>query len=264
MNFSELMPVMNINLSGDFSADMLKDYAKIIQDKVEDLPQITRVDIRGIQEKEVKIKVNVQKMESMDISYNDIENAIARENMTISGGDVIVDGIQRTVRTVGDFKDWHKIKDIIIKQEKGNIVYLRDVASIIFEQKDKDSFAREFGQPVVMCDVFKRGGANLLDASDEINSIIKTLKKTKFPKSLKITITSDMSEKTRTQVSELENSIIFGMLLVIGVLLFFLGLRNALFVGVAIPLSMFMSFMILSAMGVTLNMMVLFSLVMAL
>ncbi len=264
MNFSELMPVMNINLSGDFSADMLKGYAEIIEDKVEALPQITKVDIRGVQEKEVKIKVNVQKMESMNISYRDIESAVRNENITISGGDIIVDDIQRTIRTVGEFTDWQKIKNIIIKQEKGNIVYLRDIATVTFEQKDKESYAREFGQPVVMCDVFKRGGENLLDASDAINDIIKELKKTTFPKSLKITITSDMSEKTRTQVSELENSIIFGMLLVVGVLLFFLGLRNAMFVGIAIPLSMFISFMILSAMGVTLNMMVLFSLVMAL
>jgi len=264
MNFSELMPVMNINLSGDFSTELLKEYAEIIEDKVENLPQITKVDIRGIQEKEVKIKVDVQKMEAMQISFRDIENAIGFENMTISGGDIVIDDIKRTVRTTGDFTDWKEIKNVIIKQEKGNIVYLRDLATVDFEEKDRESYAREFGQPVVMCDVFKRGGANLLDASDAINIIIADLKKTDFPENLTVTITSDMSEKTRTQVSELENSILFGMLLVVGVLLFFLGLRNALFVGVAIPLSMFIAFMILSAIGVTLNMMVLFSLVLAL
>jgi multidrug efflux pump subunit AcrB len=264
MNFSELMPVMNINLSGDFSSDLLKSYAEIIEDKVEALPQITKVDIRGIQEKEVKIKVDVKKMESMQISFRDIENAIGFENMTISGGDIIVDDIRRTVRTTGDFTDWKTIENVIIKQEKGNIVYLRDLATVVFEEKDRESYAREFGQPVVMCDVFKRGGANLLDASDAINKIIVDLKETDFPESLTVTITSDMSEKTRTQVNELENSIIFGMLLVVGVLLFFLGLRNALFVGVAIPLSMFIAFMILGAIGVTLNMIVLFSLVLAL
>ena len=264
MNFSELMPVMNVNLSGDFSADLLKDYAEIIEDKVEALPQITKVDIRGIQEKEVKIKVDVLKMESMQISFQDIENAVGFENMTISGGDVIIDDIRRTVRTTGDFDDWKDIKNVIIKQEKGNIVYLRDVADIEFEEKDRESYAREFGNPVVMCDVFKRGGANLLDASDAINEIISELKETEFPESLQVTITSDMSEKTRTQVSELENSILFGMILVVGVLLFFLGLRNALFVGIAIPLSMFIAFLILGALGVTLNMMVLFSLVLAL
>tara|TARA_R110001592_G_scaffold106824_4_gene299439 strand:+ start:2624 stop:6070 length:3447 start_codon:yes stop_codon:yes gene_type:complete len=264
MNFSELTPVMNVNLSGDFSVELLEDYAKIIEDEIEALPQITKVDIRGVQEKEVKVKVDVQKMESMEISFNDIENAISSENMTISGGDVLVDNMKRTVRTVGDFKDWKEIKNLIIKQEKQNIVYLRDVAEVSFEGKDRESYAREFGNPVVMCDVFKRSGENLIDASEAINEIIANLKEKEFPKSLVVTITSDMSEKTRTQVSELENSIIFGMLLVIGVLLFFLGLRNALFVGLAIPLSMFIAFMILSAIGVTLNMMVLFSLVLAL
>lgn len=264
MNFSELTPVMNVNLSGDFSIDLLEDYAEIIEEKIEALPQITKVDIRGVDEKEVKIKVDVQKMESMEISFTDIENAIAYENMTVSGGDILVDDIKRTVRTVGDFKDWKNIENLIIKQEKQNIVYLRDVAKVTFEGKDKESFAREFGNPVVMCDVYKRSGENLIDASEAINAIIADLKQEKFPESLTVTITSDMSEKTRTQVNELENSIIFGMLLVIGVLLFFLGLRNALFVGVAIPMSMFIAFMILGALGVTLNMMVLFSLVLAL
>src|SRR5690606_32387287 len=122
-------------------------------------------------------------------------------------------------RTVGDFKDWKEIKNLIIKQEKQNIVYLRDVAEVTFEGKDRESYAREFGNPVVMCDVFKRSGANLIDASEAINDIIADLKENEFPKSLVVTITSDLSEKTRTQVSELENSIIFGMLLVIGVLL---------------------------------------------
>ena len=264
MNFSELTPVMNVNLSGDFSIDLLEDYAEIIEEEIEALPQITKVDIRGVQEKEVKVKVDVQKMESMEISFADIENAIAYENTTISGGDILVDDIKRTVRTVGDFEDWKDIANLIIKQEKQNIVYLRDVAEVTFEGKDRESFAREFGNPVVMCDVFKRSGENLIDASEAINEIIADLKKNEFPESLTVTITSDMSEQTRTQVNELENSIIFGMLLVIGVLLFFLGLRNALFVGVAIPMSMFIAFMILSALGVTLNMMVLFSLVLAL
>jgi multidrug efflux pump len=264
MNFSELTPVMNVNLSGDFSADLLEDYAEIIEDRIEALPQVTKVDIRGIQEKEVKIKVDVQKMESMNISFNDIENAVANENMTISGGDLLVDDIKRSVRTVGDFKEWKDIENLVVKQEKQEIVYLRDIAEISFEGKDRDSYAREFGKPVVMCDVFKRSGENLLEVSDAINVIIADLKENEFPESLSVSITSDQSEQTRTQVDELENSIIFGMLLVIGVLLFFLGLRNALFVGLAIPLSMFMSFMILNAMGVSLNMMVLFSLILAL
>lgn len=264
MNMSELMPAMNVNLSGDFSMDMLKDYAEILEDRFEDVPQITSVDIRGIQEKEVKVNVDLYKMESMEVTFNDIEQAIAQENMTISGGDVIVDGLRRNIRVIGEFQDWRDIANIIVKQEKFNIVYLRDIASVSFEGKERESFAREYGNPVIMLDVMKRGGENLLEASDAIHKIIDQAKKNDFPESLNITITSDMTDKTRTQVSELENSIIFGTILVVGVLLFFLGLRNAAFVGIAIPLSMFIAFFLLNAMGVTLNMMVLFSLVLAL
>lgn len=264
MNMSELMPAMNVNLSGDFSMDILKDYAEILEDRFEDIPQITAVHIRGIQEKEVKVNVDLYKMESMEVTFNDIEQAIAQENMTISGGDVIVDGLRRNIRVVGEFKDWRSIANIIVKQEKFNIVYLRDISSVSFEGKERESFAREYGQPVIMLDVMKRGGENLLEASDAIHKIIDEAKEKDFPESLNITITSDMTDKTRTQVSELENSIIFGTILVVAVLLFFLGLRNAAFVGIAIPLSMFIAFFILNTMGVTLNMMVLFSLVLAL
>lgn len=264
MNMSELMPAMNVNLSGDFSMDILKDYAEILEDRFEDIPQITAVHIRGIQEKEVKVNVDLYKMESMMVTFNDIEQAIAQENMTISGGDVIVDGLRRNIRVVGEFKDWRSIANIIVKQEKFNIIYLRDIATVSFEGKERESFAREYGNPVIMLDVMKRGGENLLEASDAVHKIIDDAKENDFPESLNITITSDMTDKTRTQVSELENSIIFGTILVVGVLLFFLGLRNAAFVGIAIPLSMFIAFFILNIMGVTLNMMVLFSLVLAL
>lgn len=264
MNFSELMPAMNVNLSGDFSMDMLKDYAEILEDRIEDISQVSGADVRGTQEKEVKVNVDLYKMESMQVTFGDIEQAIAQENMTISGGDVIVDGLRRNVRVVGEFTDWRTIGNIIVKQEKFNIIYLRDVANISFSGKARESYAREYGSPVIMIDVMKRGGENLLEVSEAVDKIIEDAKKNDFPESLEITITSDMSEKTRTQVSELENSIIFGTILVVGVLLFFLGLRNAAFVGIAIPLSMFIAFFILNAMGVTLNMMVLFSLVLAL
>lgn len=264
MNMSELVPAMNVNLSGDFSMDLLKQYAEILEDKIEDIPQITKVDIRGIQEKEVKIDADLYKMESMEVTFQDIEGAVGQENMTISGGDIVIDGFRRNVRLVGEFSDWRDISNIIVKNEKFNIVRLRDVAEVSFEEKERESFAREYGAPVVMLDVMKRGGENLIEASEAVQAIIEDLKETKFPDGLEITTTNDLSGKTKTQVSELENSIIFGTILVVLVLLFFLGLRNAAFVGIAIPLSMFIAFFILSTMGVTLNMMVLFSLVLAL
>lgn len=263
MNFSEI-PIMNINLSGDFSIDDLKKYGEYLEDKIEPIADISKVNIRGVQEKEVQINVNIHKIEAMEISFQDIEDAIAFENMSISGGDILVDELQRTVRVTGEFTSIEEIKNVVVKREEFNIVHLREIADVTFGFEQRKSYAREFQKPVVMLDVIKRAGANLIETSVKINEIIDEAKKTEFPENLEISITNDQSDMTRSQVSNLENSIISGIILVVLVLLFFLGLRNALFVGIAIPLSMFMAFMILNAMGVTLNLMVLFSLILAL
>ena len=264
MNFAELMPIMNINLSGDFSMDQLKEYGEYLEDEIEKVPEISKVDIRGIQDKEMEISVDLYKMQISKISFNDIGDAIQNENMTVSGGDLLEDGLRRNVRVIGEFKSAKEIGNIIVKQEDGNIVYLRDIANVNFKEQEKESYAREFSKTVVMLDVTKRGGENLINASTQIDKIIAKAKDSYFPSNLYISKTNDMTNDTKTMVSDLENSIILGVILVVLVLLFFLGIRNALFVGIAIPLSMFISFIILNALGVTLNIMVLFSLVLAL
>ena len=264
MNFSEMIPIMNINLSGEFSMDQLKEYAEYLEDKIEEVSEITSVDIRGVQDKEIEVSIDLYKMQASEISFTDIENAISFENMTISAGDILQNGIRRNIRVIGEFTSVKEIENIIVKQEKGNIVYLRDLAKVSFKEQEKESYAREFSQSVVMLDVKKRGGENLLNASTKIDAIIKEAKENVFPKNLVISKTNDQSNDTRSMVADLENSIILGVILVVLVLYFFLGFRNALFVGIAIPLSMLLSFTILSFMGVTLNTMVLFSLVIAL
>ncbi|MFZ2283115.1 MAG: efflux RND transporter permease subunit [Lutibacter sp.] len=264
LNFAELMPIMNINLSGDFSMDELKEYGEYLEEEIEKVPEISKVEIRGIQDKEMEISVDLYKMEISKISFNDISQAIQNENMTVSGGDLLENGLRRNVRVLGEFKSAEEIADLIIKQENEEIVYLRDIATVTFKEQEKQSYAREFSQPVVMLDVTKRGGENLINASTQIDAIIAKAKESYFPSNLYISKTNDQTNDTKTMVSDLENSIILGIILVVVVLLFFLGIRNALFVGIAIPLSMFMSFIILNAMGVTLNTMVLFSLVIAL
>ncbi len=259
------MPVMNINLSGNYSVHELKEFAEILEEKIEDLQEISEVDIRGIQEKEMSIEVDRYKAEAVDVSFYDIEKAIGNENITMSGGEILDGKTNRTVQIKGEFTSADELENVIVKQEFYKPVYLKDIAKVKFKNADITSYAREFGQPVVMLDVKKRGGENLLDASDKINHILKEVKSKKLiPADVNISVTNDMSDKTREMVSNLENSIYFGILLVVGVLLFFLGVRNALFVGIAIPLSMLMSFLILSIMDVTLNTMVLFSLVLAL
>jgi len=264
LNIAELQPIMNINVSGEFTAEQLEDYAEYLEEEIEDIPSIASVDLRGIDDKEVQIAVDHQKMEDLDISFNSIGDAIKYENMSVSGGDLLVDGYRRNIRVLGEFESIQDIENIIVKQEKGAIVYLRDIATVEFTSVERESYAREFKNPVVSLDIKKRSGENLIEVSAAINQVVADAKANYFPKNLQLSITNDQSSRTKNQVGELENSIIFGVILVVLVLTFFLGLRNALFVGIAIPLSMLLSFLILNSLGVTLNFMVLFGLVLAL
>ena len=264
VNFSEL-PVMNINLSGDYSVDDLKEYAEYLQEKMEVIPELSKVEIKGALNREININVDVHKMEEVEVSFGDIESAIAYENMNISGGDLLTaDGARRSIRVVGEYANVEAMENTIVKAEKGNIIYLRDIAEVKDAYKDRESYARLDQQAVVSVDIVKKSGENLLAATAKIQEIIAEAQKHKFPDDLKITITNDQSDQVKSQLSNLENSIISGVILVVLVLLFYLGLRNALFVGIAIPMSMFMSYMILSMLGTTINMMVLFALILAL
>lgn len=258
------MPILNINLSGDYPVETLKDYAEDLGDDIEALTEISEVNVRGVQEKQVSVRIRKHDAEAKMVSFGNIEQAISQENFTISGGEIAADGAKRSVRVEGEFEDWKEINDLIVKHEEGNLVYLHEVADVYFTDADITSYARQFDQPVVMLDVKKRSGENLIEAVEKIKVVVNEALEKDIPSNVSLTLTNDQSIQIKDQVSNLENSIIFGVILVVLVLLFFLGLRNALFVGVAIPLSMFMSFMLLGAAGVTLNVMVLFSLVLAL
>ena len=263
LNFSEF-PILSINLSGNFTLEKLNVYAEYLQEEIEKISEISKADIRGVDKKELLISVDPYQMEAREIGFQDIEDAIRFENLTLSGGNIKEGNLRRSLRIIGEFEYPEELLDIIVKQEEGNIVYLKDIAKVSFGYKEKESYARLDGAPVVKLDVVKRSGENLLIATEKIDVILQTARKDIFPKDLRITITNDQSQQTRDMVSSLENNIISGIILVVLVLLFFLGTRNALFVGMAIPLSMFMAFMILGIFGVTINMMVLFSLIMAL
>ena len=263
LNLSEEIAIMNINLTGDYPVEKLKDYGEYLEDLIEDLHQIKKVDIRGAQEKEVEIAVDVYKMMASKVSFNDILQAIGNGNMTLSAGNLVNSGQRRTIRIIGEIETPEALENFIIKSENG-AVYLRDVANITFKDKEKTTYARKEGQSVVMLEVKKRAGKNMIQAADEIKMIVAQAQDNYFPKDLEVVITNDSSSRTLNQVDDLVNNIIFGILLVVTVLMFFLGFRNALFVGFAIPMSMFMSFVVLSLLGYTLNTMILFGLIMGL
>ena len=264
LSMSEEMPILNINISGDYPIEKLKEFGEVLETSIENLQEIKQVDIRGAQEKEVEIAVDIYKMMAAQVSFNDVQNAITNGNVTMSAGNLKTSGQRRTIRIIGEVETPKELEDFVVKSEHNNPIYLKDIATVSFKEKEKTTYAREFGEPVVMLDVKKRAGKNMVAAAEQIVKIVDDAKETIFPSNLKVTITNDQSSKTIGQVDDLVNNIIFGIILVVGVLMFFLGFKNALFVGFAIPMSMFMSLMILGAIGYTLNTMILFGLIMGL
>ncbi len=264
IDFSEF-PFININLSGDYSLDELKEYAEDLEDEIDGIYEVSKVLIQGINEKEVKVNVDVHKMQAYELSFTDIENAIAFENMSVSGGEIKIGNTRRSVRTIGEFTDTKEIENIIVKSEDSRVVYMRDVAEVEFGYEEPTSITRLDGQTVVSLQVVKKSGENLLSATAQIEDILDSARSKKLiPDNLRITVTNDQSEMIEKQLNNLENSMILSVIFVITVLFFFLGTRNALMVGLAIPLSMFLSFGILSIIDYRINMMVLFGLILAL
>ncbi|MEM9678847.1 MAG: efflux RND transporter permease subunit [Bacteroidota bacterium] len=264
LSMSEEIAILNINISGDYPVEKLKEYGEYLEDEIEGLLEIKQVDIRGAQELEVEVAVDIYKMMAAQVSFNDVINSINNENSTISAGNLITSGQRRTIRVIGEIEKPEELENFVVKSEKGKSIYLKDIAEVSFKEEDRTTYAREFGHPVVMLDVKKRAGENMVDAADKVQVIVDDAIENVFPQDLEVSISNDQSSKTIGQVDDLVNNIIFGIILVVTVLMFFLGFKNALFVGFAIPMSMFMSLMILNLFGYTMNTMILFGLIMGL
>ncbi len=264
IDFSEI-PIMFIQISGNYDLEQLKKFADIAQDKIESLNEITRVDIVGALEREIQINVDIYKAQAASVTLTDIDRAIAAENLTISAGNIRAFGMKRSIRVEGQFTNLDVMRNIVIKSASGATIYLKDVAEVVDTFKDQESFSRLNGKNVITLNVVKKSGKNLLEASDKIKAILKDdLINKQFPSDLNVTLTGEQSRFTRNTLEELNNTIIIGMILVTLVLMFFMGFTNAFFVGLAVPLSMAVAFMVMPALGFTMNMIVMFGLIFAL
>jgi multidrug efflux pump subunit AcrB len=269
VNLSD-QPIMYVNLSGDYDLQRLKKYSDDLKDKLEDLSQINRVDIVGAPEREFQINVDNYRMQGAGVTFDDINNAVARENMDISGGLLEVGNMKRTLQLKGQLKTARDIEGIIVRNTSGAPIYLKDIAVIKDTTKEKESYARLDGKNVVTLNIIKRSGENLIETSEAVHKIVEESRGVLFPKDLKAVVTGDQSVKTKSSFKELVNSIVIGFILVLIVLMFFMGVTNAFFVALSVPLSMFVAFMFLPAADliigthVTLNFMVLFALLFAL
>jgi len=262
-SLSEEVPILNIGLSGDLPIAEMKFYGEFLQDKIEQMAEIKEVALRGVQDFEIEVALDLLKMNAATLSFDDVINAIQRGNSTVSAGNIEGNGLRRNLRVIGEIKRPEDLEKFVLKNQNGT-VYMGDIAQISFKEKEKNSFARSDGKTAIVLDIKKRSGKNLIQTVEKIRAIVADVEKNDFPAAIEVDISNDQSNATKNLVSDLANNIIFGVLLVITVLMFFLGFRNALFVGFAIPMSMFMSFMILGFLGQTINTMVLFGLIMGL
>ncbi|MDO6390486.1 efflux RND transporter permease subunit [Pontibacter sp. BT731] len=263
VNFSEF-PIMYLNVSGNYSLDQLKKYAEDLQDRIEGQPEITRVDMVGALDKEVQVNVDLYKMQVAQVTFADINRAIASENVTVSGGNISVGEMKRSVRVVGQYTDPNRIGDIVVKSLTGANIQLKEIAEVKEGFEEQESFARLDNSPVITLNVIKRSGENLIEASDNIHALVEEMQASVLPADLKVTITGDQSTMTRHTLNDLINTIIIGFVLVTLVLMFFMGTTNAIFVGLSVPISMFIAFMLMPVLGFSLNMIVLFSFLLAL
>jgi multidrug efflux pump subunit AcrB len=263
IDLSEI-PIQYINLSGDIPLDRLKKYADDMQDRIETLEEITRVEIGGALDREIQINIDMYKMKAAGLTFREVEQAVSFNNMTVSGGNIDLQGMSRSIRVVGEVVNIDEVKNIIINTSSGAQVKLMDIAIVKDGYHQPENFARYNGENVITLNVIKKSGQNLLDASDKIKVIIADMQKNKLPSNLIVEVTGDQSRFTRNTVNELNNTIIIGFILVTIVLMFFMGLVNAIFVGFSVPLSMAIAYIFLPWIGFTMNMLVMFAFIFAL
>ncbi|MGV3658226.1 MAG: efflux RND transporter permease subunit [Chitinophagaceae bacterium] len=259
-------PIMYVNISGDYDPMRLKTYAEDMQDRLEELPQVNRVDLVGAPEREFQINVDNLRMQSSGITFDDIAGAVSRENMDISGGQLEVGNMRRNLQLKGQFKTAYDIEQIIVRNTSGAPIYLKDIAQVRDTIRERESYARLNGKNVITLNVVKRAGENLIETAAGVDAIVEDLKATSFPPDLTVVITGDQSINARNSFNELVNTIVIGFILVLLILMFFMGVVNAFFVAMSVPLSIFVAFMflpgaeVIAGSDVTLNFIVLFAL----
>ncbi len=257
------IPILVASLAGDIGLVRLTDIAKDLKDDLEAIPGVNRVQIIGSKTREVQVYVDPRRLSSYELSLSDIVVAVARENLNMPGGEISVGTLKYLVRLPAEITDPAEIEDFVIKVRDGEPIYVRDVARVEYGFVEDTTLSRVDRNPSVTLTVEKRTGSNLISVADEVKAELAR-QEAFLPQGTIVTILGDQSKQIRSMVNELENNILSGLILVVAVLMAFLGFRNSVFVAVAIPLSMLMGFVGIQFLGYTLNMIVLFSLILVL
>ncbi|MBI5119243.1 efflux RND transporter permease subunit [Candidatus Poribacteria bacterium] len=262
VSFSDF-PIMVLNISGDVGLVRLKNIADDLEDMIEAIPGVLDATVIGGLEREIRIEPDPDRLAAYEIPMAQLLALIEKENANVAGGNIDLPEAKFQVRVPGEFVDPREAQNLILMMRNGNPVYLTDVARIRDTFKDPDSYSRIDGRESVSVSVQKRAGENALRITDRIKQIVESSRPT-LPKGVEITISMDMSKWIRLMLSDLENNILSGLVLVLAVIFMFMGFRQAIFVSLAIPLSMLISFTTLQILGITLSNVVMFALILAL
>lgn len=258
-------PILNINLSGNYDLVQLKRFADQIQDEVESLSGINEAEIVGALEPEIEINMDLPRMLAAGVTFEHVRQAVGNANVTISAGGLDMGNVERSVRVDGEITSAQDLQNLLVINSSGRQVYLKDVAEIKSGFADRESYARLNGEDVITLNVKKQGGANLIETSEMTVEAVEALSASQFPDGLNITFTGDRSDDTRESVANLFNTVILGFFFVVLVLMFIMGVQNAIYVGLAIPLSSLIAFAVMPAMeGYSINIVVLFGLILGL
>jgi multidrug efflux pump len=262
VNFSD-MPVIRVVLSGPFSLRRLQNLAEDIQDRIESIAGVLEARLSGGLEREIHVEFDLDRVGAYNVPFSSIVGSVTNSNVNMPSGSMDIGEGKYLVRVPEDFQHPSEIFSIVAFVRDGKPVYLRDIATIKDAFKDPLTRSRINQEKSVTIAVLKRSGENIVRVTDEVKRAISEMRP-ELPQTLKIDLTADQSNDVRLMVSDLENNILSGLILVLAVIFVFIGGQSAVFVALAIPYSMFITFMLLTGFNVTLNMVVLFSLILAL
>lgn len=262
ISFSDV-PIMLVTMAGGDDQEQLKELAEALEEEVTRIPGVLDTRVSGGLTREVRVQLDPRRLSMYGLSFDDVMGAIGNENVNIPGGDVGAGDATFLVRVPGEFVVARDLEDVAVKRVGDRPVFVRDLGRVVDGYKEADTYARMNGQPAVTLSVTKRAGASIIDIADEVKRLAAVHAET-WPADVTHEVMADQSENIRDMVADLENNIITSLILVVGVIIFFMGARNSFFVALAIPLSMLMSFVVIDMVGMTLNMIVLFSLILAL
>ncbi|MCK6530070.1 efflux RND transporter permease subunit [Myxococcota bacterium] len=262
ISFSD-WPIFIITIAGQVDEDVLKGIGEALGDEVAKIPGVLEARVSGGLERQIRVQVDPTRLSHYELSLSDVIGAIGNENVNVPGGEVGAGTASFLLRVPGEFEAARDVEQVAIKRVGDRPVFVRDVARVVDGYEDRETYARMNGRPAVSLAVTKRAGASIVDIARDAKAMAARAAEG-WPEGVEYRVLADQSRQIEDMVADLENNIITALILVVGVLLFFMGVRNSLFVALSIPLAMWMSFMVIEALGLTLNMIVLFSLILAL